>query len=501
MSHNCQSALHGFFASQLFHDVQMSGLFADSKTFADAEPKSSFVEVIEAYDKAKNIGEVDLATFVSEHFVLPEFNEILANQHAEGVFKQIEYLWSILQKPADSTKFSSLIPLEKPYTVPGGRFREVYYWDSYFAALGLLQSGHIAAIEDLVDNFISIQCRVGCIPNGNRWYYSSRSQPPVLAMLVQLLQDNSKVSDTKLTEYIEAVQSEYEFWMQGSEHLAKGLSHRRVVCLTNGAILNRYYDDDASPRPESYLEDIELAESLTEQEKPNFYRNIRAACESGWDFSSRWLKDKDDLLSIATTELIPVDLNCLLYFVENWLSKTLSDKDKLKSEHYLQAAQARLQAMNEYLWNEEAQLFSDYWFSKNSHSKVKSLAGVWPLFMNLASPLQAQKVARTIEQEFLKQGGLITTTTETKQQWDSPNGWAPLHWVTVKGLQYYGYDKLASDITNAWLANVTLMYEKTGKLMEKYNVLEPEFKADGGEYDVQEGFGWTNGVTLALHKL
>ena len=113
MSHNCQSALHGFFASQLFHDVQMSGLFADSKTFADAEPKSSFVEVIEAYDKAKNIGEVDLATFVSEHFVLPEFNEILANQHAEGVFKQIEYLWSILQKPADSAKFSSLIPLEK----------------------------------------------------------------------------------------------------------------------------------------------------------------------------------------------------------------------------------------------------------------------------------------------------------------------------------------------------------------------------------------------------
>ena len=177
-----------------------------------------------------------------------------------------------------------------------------------------MQSGHIAAIEDLVDNFISIQRRVGCIPNGNRWYYSSRSQPPVLAMLVKLLQDNSKVSDTKLNEYIEAIQSEYEFWMQGSEYLVKGLSHRRVVCLANGAILNRYYDDDASPRPESYLEDIELAESLTEQEKPNFYRNIRAACESGWDFSSRWLKDKDDLLSIATTELIPVDLNCFTVF-------------------------------------------------------------------------------------------------------------------------------------------------------------------------------------------
>ena len=498
MPNSQQQWIETFFASQLFHDVQMSGLFSDSKTFADAEPKSDFEAILERYGSTKHDPEFELNHFVEQHFTIRKLEELTSSILLEDISEQINHLWSVLKKPADLSQRGSLIPLERAYTVPGGRFQEVYYWDSYFAALGLIESGHVAEVIDLIENFISVQQRVGCIPNGNRWYYNSRTQPPILALLVELLESNSVCTEKQLTRYRQAIEVEYGFWMKGAEFLQPNQAKSRAVRLQDGELLNRYFDDKATPRPESYAEDIKLADKLPERDKAEFYRNIRAACESGWDFSSRWFRDSNDMNTIATTEVIPVDLNSILYFVETWLAKSYSVSDVDKSEQYNLAAERRRAAIEKYLWDQEEGVYLDYWFLSGSKSEVKTLATAWPLFFGLPNELQAELIANELKTNFLSNGGLVTTLNTTEQQWDSPNGWAPLHWITIQGLKRYQADELAEQITLRWLETVTKTYQNTGKLMEKYNVVDTAAKADGGEYDVQEGFGWTNGVTLAL---
>lgn len=492
------NSIQAFFDSELFHFVQTSGLFVDSKTFADAIPINSFEHVLNLYQQQQNQPKFDLKTFVTANFRFEEFEELTADKGNDDILKHITHLWSVLKKPADGNRVGSLIPLPQSYTVPGGRFREVYYWDSFFAAIGLMQAGREQDVFDIVDNFISLQQRVGTIPNGNRWYYASRSQPPVLAMLVNLLQQHSLCSKERLVRYREAVETEYLFWMAGSDKLANNESYRRVVKLEDGSLLNRFYDDSATPRPESYAEDIEMAAELSESEQQEFYRNIRAACESGWDFSSRWFKDANSLSSIATTEIIPIDLNCILYFTETWLTEAFGSENLEKHQKYKVAAQERKTAINRYLWSDSLEFYTDYWFKQKKQSNVLSLAALWPLYFGMASQNQAKGVAQQVESKFLKSGGLITTQLNTGEQWDSPNGWAPLHWVSIQGLKQYGFDDLASKISTKWIATVTQFFNATGKLMEKYNVVAVDDIAQGGEYDVQEGFGWTNGVTQAL---
>jgi alpha,alpha-trehalase len=142
----------------------------------------------------------------------------------------------------------------------------------------------------------------------------------------------------------------------------------------------------------------------------------------------------------------------------------------------------------------------DYDLDSHTQSPVKSLAGVLPLFVELANDHQAVHIAKTIAADFLKVGGLVTTNIQSTQQWDSPNGWAPLQWFAVKGLLNYGQQALAKKIMLRWLDTVDRHFEQTGKLMEKYNVCDQTRTAGGGEYDVQEGFGWTNGVYQAFLK-
>lgn len=498
MLNSQQYWIEAFFSSDLFHQVQTSGIFSDSKTFADAEPNSSFEHILSLYEQSHSDADFDLKAFVSEHFAIRKLEELTSSEQHEHLEQQICHLWSVLKKAPDSEQKGSLIPLHKPYTVPGGRFQEVYYWDSYFAALGLIRAGRISDVIDLVENFISVQQRVGCIPNGNRWYYKSRTQPPVLALIVDLLQTNNACTEQELKRFRAAIAVEYEFWMAGAKDVSDQQASQRAVRLKDGEILNRYFDPEPTPRPESYAEDMELAASLPEQQKADFYRNIRAACESGWDFSSRWFKDVKSLSTIATTEIIPVDLNAILYFVESWLANSYGQDKPEQAQYYQRAAAARKNAIDKYLWNAQAQVHTDYWFLTDEQSQVKTLATVWTLFFDLASESQAKLIAEQLETEFLKAGGLITTLNSTEQQWDAPNGWAPLHWIAIEGLKRHQFDELADTVAQRWLNTVTDTYQSIGKLMEKYNVVNTQNKADGGEYDVQEGFGWTNGVTLAL---
>jgi alpha,alpha-trehalase len=272
------------------------------------------------------------------------------------------------------------------------------------------------------------------------------------------------------------------------------------VRMPDGKISNRYWDENNTPRPESFREDAELKHSSL-QTAEDLNRNLRAGAESGWDFSSRWFKNENSFGSIHTTDIVPVDLNCLLLHLEQMIAEAYHLKgDDNHSSVYDKLVEKRKDAIQQYCWNETAGFYFDYDFIEGKQKQSKAIAGVTPLFVNMASAEQAKKVAAIVKEKFLSPGGVVTTLKNTGQQWDAPNGWAPLQWMTIKGLENYGFDELAKEIALRWIQLNDDVFHRTGKLMEKYNVMDTHLEAGGGEYAGQDGFGWTNGVLLALIK-
>ncbi|MFN4146101.1 MAG: alpha,alpha-trehalase TreA [Runella sp.] len=473
---------------ELYEAVQTSGLFADSKTFVDTLPKMPLADILAAYQRLQNRADFDLQLFVESYFVLPVDSEAKVKPQPHSVAQHIESLWPLLTRQPDRVG-GTLIALPFPYVVPGGRFREIYYWDSYFTMLGLEVSRQYELLENTLNNFAFLIDHVGHIPNGNRTYYVSRSQPPFFALMIDLWSQIK--GDDVWTKYLPQLQKEYDFWTRSTDE--------RVVLMPDGSKLNRYWDNNPTPRPEAYKEDIELAQQVPHRPAEEVYRHIRAAAESGWDFSSRWFADGHAMATIHTTDIIPVDLNCLLYFLEKSLAKAyrLSEKENL-SYFYENQAMLRQEAIQRYCWDENAGFYFDYDWKVQRQKTTYSLAGVFPLFFNIASSTQAHKIAKVLKDRFLQMGGLLTTLQDTHQQWDAPNGWAPLHWVAYQGLKNYGLNDLASEIKDRWLTNCEQYFDKTGKMMEKYNVLTHDISAQGGEYPNQDGFGWTNGVYLKM---
>jgi alpha,alpha-trehalase len=378
-------------------------------------------------------------------------------------------LWPVLTRKADQAEpRSSLIALPYDYVVPGGRFSEIYYWDSYFTILGLKAQKRYDLIQNMVRNFAYLIDSVGFIPNGNRNYYLTRSQPPFFSLIIRELEEYDSLSSEK---YLNAMVKEYQFWMHGQDSVKKpGDANEHVVMLSDGTIMNRYFDKGESPRPEAYKEDFALGQKNKSSEK-QLYRDIRSAAESGWDFSSRWFRDGKTLGTIHTTDILPVDLNCLMAHLEKMIARgyTLRGDSKSASE-YNQRSNARRRALLTFCWDAEANFFFDYDFIENKKTGIKSLAGIYPLFFEMAQKDIAEKAALTLEKEFLRQGGLVTSLVDTDQQWDAPNGWAPLQWMAYKGLKNYQIERLANEIRNRWLRQNTRVYEATGKMMEKYNV-------------------------------
>lgn len=483
----------------LFEDVQMQRIFPDGKTFVDCTPKISPQEINNLYLAKKDQPGFDLKSFVLYHFEVPKSVAVNYQSNTKlSVEENIEQLWPVLSRQPDP-KAGTLITLQSSYIVPGGRFGEIYYWDSYFTMLGLKESGKFEMIENMVKNFSYLIDTVGYIPNGNRTYFLGRSQPPFYSLMVRLLAEVK--GKTVLKEYLPQLIKEYNFWMNGAGELnEKNHAQHRVVKMHDGEKMNRYWDEHDTPRPESYREDVELT-NQSYQPPSALYRHLRAAAESGWDFSCRWFKDEKDFGSIHTTEIIPVDLNCLLYHLEETISSAyqLSNEKELEIK-FNKLATDRRAAINKYCWNTEQGFYFDYDFVQQQQKKVWTLAGAVPLFFNLADRENVSVVAKNIEHSFLKAGGVVTSLYATEQQWDAPNGWAPLQWMTISGLEKYGFNELAKEIAKRWIKLNTDVFRRTGKLMEKYNVIDTHLEAGGGEYEGQDGFGWTNGVFLALKK-
>lgn len=485
----------------LFNDVQTAKLFPDQKTFADAVPNSDPLMILADYRMQKNQSGFDLRHFVEVNFTLPKDGEKYVPPAGQSLREHIDGLWPVLTRSTtDAEKWDSLLPLPEPYVVPGGRFREIYYWDSYFTMLGLAESNHWDKVSDMVANFAYEIDSWGHIPNGNRTYYLSRSQPPFFAFMVELLAQHD--GNDALKKYLPQMLKEYSYWMEGVETLQPGQQNKRVVKLDDGTILNRYWDERDSPRPESWVEDIATAKSNPNRPATEIYRDLRSAAASGWDFSSRWMDNPNQLGTLRTTSIVPVDLNALMYKMEKMIS--LASKaagDDAKAAQYDGFANARQKGIEKYLWNDKEGWYADYDLKSHKVRNQLTAAALFPLYVNAAAKDRASKVATATQAHLLQPGGLATTSVKSGQQWDAPNGWAPLQWVAASGLQNYGQDTVAMDVTWRFLTNVQHTYDREKKLVEKYDVSTTGTGGGGGEYPLQDGFGWTNGVTLKMLDL
>ncbi len=487
----------------LFHDVQMARLFPDSKTFVDARPLEAPAAVVARYAVEKGQPGFDLRAFATRWFeVSGAIAAAPGSTVTTGMEQHIRDLWPLLTRAADATDArSTLIPLRKAYVVPGGRFREVYYWDSYFTMLGLIESKRTDLVGNMLDNFAQLITGVGHIPNGNRTYYLSRSQPPYFAAMVGLY---ATATDTAgALRYLDAMEAEHRFWMEGGYSLKPGTAYRRAVRMRDGSLLNRYWDDRPEPRPESYREDYELGQQLPAERREAFYRNIRAAAESGWDFSSRWMRDTTDLKTLETIDLVPVDLNSLMYHMEKTIAAFRRVRnaagDAEVAREYDKAADIRKRALLAAAYDPSSGFFYDVrWRNGERVTDRPTLAAAAPLYFGLATAEQGTAVAARLERDFLRPGGFVTTLIRSGQQWDAPNGWPPLQWIGMEGVRRYGRGDLADVARDRWLALGRRTYAATGKMTEKYDVLDLTKQAGGGEYPTQDGFGWTNGVALAL---
>jgi alpha,alpha-trehalase len=492
-----------YYSSPLFIDVQLNGLFEDSKTFADLVPKESYYALNRKYEAEKGKADFDLKKFVEENYSDKATATLtFKTDTSKTMYEHISSIWGKLTRGKDSViPYSSRIPLPNEYVVPGGRFKEIYYWDSYFTIEGLLVDNQERLARNMVDNFAYLIDTLGFIPNGTRNYYLSRSQPPFFALMVNAL---ARKDSMVLLEYLPMITNEYEYWMAGGDDINEPFkANNYVVSVEDDLFLNRYWDSSHTPRPESYKEDYHLADDLvTEKEKGDLFTNLRASATSGWDFSSRWYAEEGSFGSTNTANILPVDLNCLLYFMEIQIAKGYRLKGDEQGElAYREKAMNRKDLIQKYFWDKDEQFFMDYDFNTKSNTDELTLAGTYPLFFQLATNEQAESVKDKLVAEFLKDGGLLTTLKNTGQQWDAPNGWAPLQWMAVRGLLNYGYKDEALDIMKRWLTINERVYENTGKMMEKYNVEDTSLLSGGGEYETQDGFGWTNGVALGFKAL
>lgn len=489
-------------AGVLFEAVQQARIFPDSKTFADCRARFDEAHIEGAFVQ-------QLRDFVHAHFELPAVPPAAALADSASLAEHIDRLWAVLERaPQAAQPGGTAIALAHPHVVPGGRFGEIYYWDSYFTAEGLAVSGRLDLVEGLIRNFADLIERFGYVPNGTRLYYLGRSQPPMFCALLQLFERHRGFD--AIRPFLAPLVREYEFWMdpnfgpeagQGASAAASAGWPRagaHVVELASGAVLNRYWDAGDSPRPESFAEDLHTRAQAPAARRDGILRDIRAGAESGWDFSSRWFGPGGTMAHIRSTELLAVDLNALLWQMECQLADWLGRIGDDRAAGFLAAAARRHALIQAQCWDGSAGWYFDRHWPSGERSGAWTLAGAFPLYCGLVDDDQAARMAAVIESRFLRPGGVVTTLVRSGEQWDAPNGWAPLQWVVVQGLRRYGHHRLADEVADRFIALVERVWQRTGRMMEKYDVCDMALEAGGGEYPVQDGFGWTNGVVRAL---
>ncbi|GAB9472464.1 Trehalase [Globisporangium polare] len=607
-NHGLQALLDVYCRGPLLHDVQINHVFADSKHFVDMPIKNSsnpaaipqeYKAYLEAIGPQWMLMEQKerillLKVFLDQHFDAPgtDMAPVVPFDYQEDVLPpaiakiksptfrewafQLHKLWKILgrmpkpQVQDDGHGVISTFLHAKPVpeltrtqnvlVVPGGRFRESYYWDSFWIVEGLLVSNMKQTARGVVNNLLEYVAEFGFVPNGGRIYYLTRSQPPMLSDMVKLVakkdenneegaeSNGSESSDggfdlSYLRTVVPILEKEYDFWMQlgpsGHAVEIEVSSRRRSSSVSGGTprrrrgssvvledlsttaepgkryILNRFVAHADEPRPESYREDFHdatvafknkhLDSQDADEKKAHLYNEIIAAAESGWDFTSRWFKDGHSMLTCDTSNVIPVDLNVIMHRFENNLvvfNELLGNAEA--AEFFKSAAARRAEAIHALLWSQKHQQWRDFFLDSQTLSPIVSVSNWSPLWTTGLVDTKDPEALENIIESFTTSGlvhvgGIATTTVVTGQQWDAPNAWPPEQDIIIEGLlalNTTGSQKLARQLMRTWVQAGYVAWQRTGLMFEKYNATELGSIGNGGEYIPQFGFGWTNGVIL-----
>lgn len=405
-----------------------------------------------------------------------------------------------------------LLYLPRPYVVPGGRFNEMYGWDSYFIQVGLLRDGELELAKNMADNFIYEIDHYGTILNANRTYYLTRSQPPFLASMILGVYEQT-LDDEWLASSIPAIVKHYAFWT-AAPHLAGDTGLSRYFDLGEGPAPEVVYDERDEQgrthydRVAEYYRTNEVTEydvtAFYDRERheltPLFYKGDRSMRESGFDPSNKYGPFNADIIHYAS-----VALNSLLFKMEveaAHIYETLGRSDE--AAVWRHRAAHRRDLVNRYLWDGEAGQYFDYNVQTEKRRPYEFATTFYPLWVGLASHEQAQRVADNLY-KFEAPGGILTSTHISGSQWDAPFGWAPLQMIAAEGLARYGHSQAAERIAAKWLSLVTKEFNEHGVIVEKYDVVQRQSDVSAGihyGYSSNEiGFGWTNAVYLALLDL
>ncbi|WP_241657704.1 alpha,alpha-trehalase [Anaerobacillus alkaliphilus] len=401
------------------------------------------------------------------NYEIPKLRFTCLDNQKVHVLEYIHNYWKELIVVSPPYTKGQLFYLPHPYVVPGGVFQQLFYWDSYFTILGLKAAKMDRLSKGIVDNFLYEMRTFGIIPNSSEVAHLSRSQPPFLTSMMKEVWGRDiewlkHAYDIAKLEY-------FQVWMNPNTHY-----HEEIG-------LNRYFDDlDKMLRihDEAYLHFEELS-------IPAQFWHERTEAESGWDYTGRFNRQ--------CGHFIPVELNSLLYKYEvdfADFAKILGLHDEMRN--WNERAKKRKQLMDKYLWNQSEGIYYDYNFMTKQQYAYPSLATFFPLWAGLADSEQAESIRNKVDL-FLHRGGMVTSVFHTNFQWDYPNGWAPLQWIVIEGLRKYGYTEVSLDIARRWISLCTDQFFKTGKLYEKYNVVDYNINTTG-RYPLQEGFGWTNAI-------
>jgi alpha,alpha-trehalase len=444
----------------------------------------------------------------------------------------------------DTNKFSpqGLLYLEHPYVVPGGRFNEMYGWDSYFIIRGLLRAGKIELARGMVENFFFEIEHYGAVLNANRTYYLSRSQPPFLTSMILGVYEAQKSQGQEDRAWLERAYSyavrDHALWINdphlaGDPHLSRYFDfgegpapeslkdetdHYQKVAeyfLQHPELGNRFLLDDsqgqlnkdaAGSRYSLQLCDIPLAMQKTHCEpveelslSREYFKGDRSMRESGFDISFRF-----SAFGADTHHFAPVCLNSLLYKSEKDLESIAVMLGRpQEAEQWKKQAAARQKEITQKMWDAQLGEFFDFNFMDKKRSTYEYASMFYPLWAGLATQEQAAAAVKNLP-HLEKPGGLLTSPYETGAQWDAPYAWAPLEFITVEGLRRYGYNEQAERLSYQFLSTVAENFHRDGTIREKYNAItrSTEAAVTAGYSINVVGFGWTNAAFLEfLHQL
>lgn len=445
--------------------------------------------------------------YISPQEDFAEIKSTLSKVLSAEELAQIEL--RVLPAEVEQIEEHGLLYLPHEYVVPGGRFNEMYGWDSYFIVLGLLQDGELTLAKSIIEQLIYQIEHYGTVLNANRTYMLNRSQPPLLTQMVLKLFEYTQDREW-LAAVLPEIESYYFYWTV-PPHLnqATGLSHYNalgagpapeVVSSEVDEMGRTHYDRIREYYRHFQVEDYDVdlyydreQDILTDL----FYQGDRSMRESGFDPTNRFGPFSVDIIHYA-----PVCLNVFLYQMELDIARIqylIGHEDSVTFwKHH---AQRRLQAIDKFLWDESVGMYFDYNFRTGERRFYEFATTFLPLWSGIASESQAQRIVANLS-EFEAPGGLLTSTHVSGNQWDAPFGWAPLQLFAVEGLRRYGYYQEADRLACKFIKLVVQEFGKSGTIVEKYDLERCSANVSDeiffGYSSNEIGFGWTNGVFLEL---